>query len=172
VKLLKFILPFLLFTPISNTTFATVSHDGKESKEITHSARKLGFQTSEGIKGFADLSKRILGNEVGAVGDIAKAIRKSYVREVENLSKLANKLGKAGKSQREIAEEVLSQRNQLKIKYRNISPSNSKKLMEERNLRKYGNKVGPDVDYFLNKGVSLEDIIEKANRAGGQDMGL
>jgi len=117
---------------------------------------------------------RVHGTRYGThyVGDIAKAIRKSYIREVENLSRLAHKMGKAGKFQREIAEEVLSKRNKLKIKYRNISPSNSKKLMEERNLKKYGNKIGPDVDYFLKNGISLDDIIEKASRAGGQDMGL
>jgi len=79
---------------------------------------------------------------------------------------------KAGKSQRKIAEEVLSKRNKLKIKYRNISPSSSIKLMEERKLKKYGNKLGPDVDYFLKNGISLDEIIKKASRAGGQDMGL
>ena len=142
------------------------------SFNIVSSARKLGLKTKEGIKDFAELGKRVLGNDISAVGDIAKAIRKSYVREVENLSRLASKMGRTGKSQREIAEEVLSKRNQLKVKYRNISPSNSKKLMEDRNLKKYGNKIGPNVDYFLKKGASLEEIIEKSGRAGGQDMGL
>ena len=161
---------FKSFSQVINSEMRRVPT--KKLIDLYVSVRRLGFKTSEGIKGFADLSKLILGNDIGAVGDIAKAIRKSYVREVDNLSRLATKMGKAGKSQREIAEEVLSKRNQLKVKYRNISPSNSKKIMEDRNLKKYGNKIGPNVDYFLKKGVSLEEIIEKAGRAGGQDMGL
>ena len=38
--------------------------------KIAVSARKLGLKTTEGVKDFADLSKRILGNEVGAVGKL------------------------------------------------------------------------------------------------------
>jgi hypothetical protein len=39
-RLLKILIPLLLFTLLSNLTFATVTHEGKESKEITYSARK------------------------------------------------------------------------------------------------------------------------------------
>ena len=39
-KVLKLILPFLLLTLLSNSRLVTVPHEGKESKEITYSARK------------------------------------------------------------------------------------------------------------------------------------
>ena len=77
MKLLKIILPFLLFTIISNTTFATVSHEGKELREITNSARKLGAKTQQGIKDLAHAFQNVAGNQVGAAGksidDLVKA---------------------------------------------------------------------------------------------------
>lgn len=68
-KLLKIILPLLLFTLLSNSTFATVSHEGQELKEMAHSARKLGIKTKEGIKrlaGFKQQKQALEGLE-GAV---------------------------------------------------------------------------------------------------------
>lgn len=71
-RLFNFTLSFLFFTLLSSSTFATVSHEGKESREISYSAQNLGLKTSEGIKDFADLGKRILGNEFGTVGVLSK----------------------------------------------------------------------------------------------------
>ena len=53
----KLILPFLLFTLISNPTFATASHEGKDSREIAFSARKLGLKTKEGIAKLARIKQ-------------------------------------------------------------------------------------------------------------------
>lgn len=74
MKLFKIILPFLLFALISNSTFATVSYEGKESKEISYSAGKLGLKAKEQVTRFAHFSKRVLGNEVGSVGKIDNII--------------------------------------------------------------------------------------------------
>lgn len=49
-NILKLILSFLLFTLLSNPAFATISHGGKESNELSYSARKLGLKTAPDIK--------------------------------------------------------------------------------------------------------------------------
>ncbi|EQC47357.1 pre-toxin TG domain-containing protein [Bacteriovorax sp. Seq25_V] len=49
-------------------------------EKVIVSARKLGLMTSEGIKDFADLSKRIIGNDIGAVGDLSKVIKGKMTR--------------------------------------------------------------------------------------------
>lgn len=73
------ILPFLLFTLLLNTTFATVSHERKELKEITHSARKLGHKTAEQVADFTDSIRRFAGNNIGAVGNIDEIAEASSI---------------------------------------------------------------------------------------------
>ena len=75
------ILSFLLFTLLSNSTFATVSHEGKELKEITHSARKLGL-SKEGIQRFSK-----------SVSDYMKSTEGSL-----DLGKLGEMVGNVGRS--------------------------------------------------------------------------
>ena len=41
-----------------------------------------------------------------------------------------------------------------------------------RNIEKYGDKLGPTVDWLRAKGKSWEQIIESAGRSGGEDLGL
>ena len=44
-------------------------------------------------------------------------------------------------------------------------------MIYERNLNKYGDKLGPSIEYLRSKGNSWEDIIESAYRPGGEDLG-
>jgi hypothetical protein len=83
-KLIKLILPLLLFTLVSNTTFASVSHEGKESKEISYSARKLGL-SKEGIQRFSKSASHYLKSTEGSfdlgklgemVGNVGRSIWK------------------------------------------------------------------------------------------------
>lgn len=89
MKLLKLILPFLLLTLFSNSTFASLSHSEKGLEKTSYSARKLGKTTKEAISKFANDIKLIAGNQVGAVGggvdDLVKAAGKS-TEPVENMS--------------------------------------------------------------------------------------
>ena len=57
MKLAKTFISLLLLTLLTNSTFAKVSSDRKESKEITYSARKLGLKTGVGTKVYAKLHK-------------------------------------------------------------------------------------------------------------------
>ena len=98
MKIFRIILPFLLLTLITNTTFATVSHEGKELKERTHSARKPinkglrsslkqtseifdsarklklteKYQIKDLVDYLGDNFKRFVGNERGSIKLIGK----------------------------------------------------------------------------------------------------
>lgn len=40
-----------------------------------------------------------------------------------------------------------------------------------RNTQKYGDKLGPTVDWLREYGMSWDDIIESSTRTGGKDLG-
>jgi len=42
----------------------------------------------------------------------------------------------------------------------------------QRNLQKYGDKLGPSIDYIRQQGKSWDDIINSATRTGGKDLGF
>ncbi len=71
MKLFKIILPFLLFTLFSNSTFATVSHEGKESRKTSYSARKLGFDKASQLGEFIKLSTGKTWDKIKATGQAA-----------------------------------------------------------------------------------------------------
>ena len=100
------------------------------------------------------------------------SIRKAYEKEVQNLAKLEKKLLKQGKSEKEIAKIVVSKRNNFKIKYRGLTPSDVVKEFEERNIKKYGNPVGPTAEQLRAQGKSWKEIIDSATRTGGHDLGF
>lgn len=70
-----------------------------------------------------------------------------------------------------IAKTVLMMRNSIKIETRALMAAEGVvaqslvKILELRNFAKYRNKIGPDMNYYLKKGVSPEDIIEKAMKS-------
>ena len=41
-----------------------------------------------------------------------------------------------------------------------------------RNFNKYGDNLGPTVDWLRSQGKSWDDIIESAGRIGGKDLGF
>ena len=92
-KMLRIILPLHLFTLISNTTFATVSNEGKELKEITYSARKLGF-SKDGLSNFISIIK----SQTGAIsfgGDVSKVMGKIKYPKLWSLGKHKNSVKNA-----------------------------------------------------------------------------
>jgi hypothetical protein len=43
--------------------------------------------------------------------------------------------------------------------------------IHERNLNKYGDKVGPTIEWYRKAGRSWDQIIETASKPGGGDLG-
>lgn len=53
-----------------------------------------------------------------------------------------------------------------------LTPEPQLEAIYARNLEKYGDKLGPTVEWLRAKGKSWEQIIESASRSGGKDLGF
>jgi hypothetical protein len=119
---------------------------------------------------FQNISNRFV--RIGKLfGSGKHPLRAAYEAEVKQLSSIATKMKAEGKSSEEIARTLHGLRRELGVKYKNVTP---KKLLEhiyDRNLKKYGDKLGPSIDYLRNeKNMSWDEIIESATRPGGKDL--
>lgn len=78
----------------------------------------------------------------------------------------------AGKSSEEIARKVHGMRRDIGIKFKSLTPPNKLKQIYQRNLDKYGDELGPSIEWLRKEGKSWDQIIESATRTGGKDLGL
>ena len=76
----------------------------------------------------------------------------------------------AGNTPEEIARTLYQMRRDLGIKYKNLTPPGMLEQIYQRNLKKYGDKLGPMIDYLRAKGKTWEEIIESASRTVGSDL--
>ena len=83
----------------------------------------------------------------------------AYLRQIESSSE-------------EIARRLYGLRRQLGIKYKSLTPDNLLQKIYQRNMQKYGDKLGPSIDYLRQQGKSWDDIINSAARTGGKDLGF
>lgn len=100
------------------------------------------------------------------------ALRRQYVEEVQMLAGKAEVMRLAGSTQEEIARALHADRRSLGVKYKNLTPPKELAEIYTRNEKKYGDKLGPTVEWLRERGKSWEDIIASASRAGGKDLGL
>ena len=78
----------------------------------------------------------------------------------------------AGKSSEDIARAVSAQRRQIGVKYKDLTPPDELEKIYARNLRNYGDKLGPTVDWLRRvKKKSWDEIIASSTRSGGGDLG-
>ena len=110
------------------------------------------------------------GTLVHNMCDLA-GLRASYVREVNGLADTAGEMRAAGHSSEEIARALHAARRELGVQYKALTPAGELERIYARNLSKYGDKLGPTIDWLRANGKSWEDIIESASRTGGRDLG-
>jgi hypothetical protein len=78
-----------------------------------------------------------------------------------------------GKSEEEVARWAHAERRKIGLKYKGATPLPGRTLIYGRNYWKYGDTLGPGIDYLHDvKGKSWSDIIHSSSTAGGQDLGL
>ena len=87
----------------------------------------------------------------------AREVRVIYNEAVRDMRTVVQ----AGGRPRVIAERVVELRNKAKVAARALMNPKEVAILEERNIAKYGNSVGPTLDDLL-KHYSYEEIIEKA----------
>lgn len=99
-------------------------------------------------------------------------LRRKYVKEVEGLKNDLADMREKGYSEEYIARTLNEKRRAIGEKYKDITPPELRERIYQRNLRIYGDKLGPTIDFLLDEGKSWEQISEGACRAGGKDLGF
>jgi len=120
----------------------------------------------------SQLAAVIRARQAAAAARGLPPLRQAYIAEVEALNGTAARLRAAGKTPEEIARTVSQMRRDIGIKYKDLTPPEKLAEFYERNQRRYGDKLGPTVEWFRTKGKTWEEIIESASRPGGSDLGL
>lgn len=78
-----------------------------------------------------------------------------------------------GISEKDVAIWAIDRRNQLKVLYRGDTSASKVREAEERNIKKYGNPIGPNAEFLQKyRGKSWSDIIKSASKPDGTDMDL
>ena len=99
-------------------------------------------------------------------------LRQAYIDEVNALKAKADEMLKNGVDKETIAREMHASRRGLGVKYKNLTPEDMLEKIYQRNIEKYGDKLGPSIEWLRARGKSWDDIIESATRTGGKDLGL
>ncbi|MDU9405441.1 hypothetical protein RTH46_23430, partial [Pseudomonas sp. zfem004] len=108
---------------------------------------------------------------VGTKGGLPP-LRQAYVNEVKALEDVALNMRAAGASPEQVARQLHQMRRDLGVQYKDLTPAPQLEAIYARNIEKYGDKLGPTVDWLRAKGKSWEQIIESASRSGGKDLGF
>jgi len=110
--------------------------------------------------------------DAGTATPNVPVLRQQYVDEVNALGVKAATMRQAGTAPEEIARTLHADRRALGVKYKALTPPGKLAEIYERNIKKYGDKLGPTVDWLRKQGKSWEEIIESSSRTGGRDLGL
>lgn len=127
-------------------------------------------------KVIAPVAKRLLPRLAKSIPDVISKrlpkppLRLAYEFEVKLLKRTANKMKKSGHSSEEIARKLHAERRALGVKYKDATPTELREEIYKRNLEKYGDELGPTIEYLRGKGKSWDEIIEKACTPGGEDL--
>lgn len=98
-------------------------------------------------------------------------LRQAYVAAVKELGVKAEVMQSEGRPSEEIARAMHAERREIASNFKDITPPETLALIKTRNLEKYGDALGPSIDYLRNvKHKTWDDIISSALRTGGNDL--
>lgn len=100
------------------------------------------------------------------------AVRSLYIQEVEHLREIVCDLAEEGYPTSSIAQTVWQMRREIGLEYKELTPRSTREKLYARNIAKYGDPLGPSIEYLLRRGKSFADIAESACRVGGEDLGF
>jgi uncharacterized Zn-binding protein involved in type VI secretion len=96
----------------------------------------------------------------------ANPLRQEYEQKVSKLSSYIGRI-RPGMSQtelRDLASEANQARRQLGVQYKNLTPEPLRDFIYQINQDRYGDPLGPNVDYLVKQGRTYTDIIKSASR--------
>lgn len=156
------------FGAIALGTALDVANPMKKIKTATKLGKVVG--TGKTNKRRHTISTNTKKKKVDKTPPKIPPLRQKYIDEVNALPQKADKMRKAGMSSEKIAKTLHAERRAIGIKYKDLTPTDKLKEIHARNIEKYGDKLGPSIQYLRNKGKTWDDIIESAARTGGKDL--
>ena len=100
------------------------------------------------------------------------SLRQGYADAVSQLRDIGNSLRAAGVDSEQIARAMHADRRAIGEQFKALTPPDKLAEISARNFNKYGDNLGPTVDWLRSQGKSWDDIIESAGRIGGKDLGF
>ena len=91
---------------------------------------------------------------------------------VEALATRVPGMRQAGMGSEQIARALHAERRALGEQFKALTPADKLAEITQRNMQRYGDPLGPSIDWLRAQGKSWEQIIESASRAGGGDLGF
>lgn len=141
----------------------SIGRKGKFLAEMTRDAIlfNVGGQlwtAGKGAMQYARLSKNLY------------AVRLAYVTEVLAVGRKSQQMINAGKSLESVARWAHAQRRALGVTYKGLTSAAELEVIYARNLAKYGDKLGPTIEYLRKQGKTWGEIIKSASKPGGKDV--
>ncbi len=90
--------------------------------------------------------------------------RQIYNAAVVNIERVIRIMQETGKAAEVIAPEVVKLRNLAKITARGVMKAADVAALEARNLREYGDKIGPTVEWYLSRNYGYQEIVQSATK--------
>ncbi|QDQ26691.1 RHS repeat protein [Chitinimonas arctica] len=152
----------------------TAWENGNRGAAVAHSSVMMGealatVLTSGGYSAYRQATACVVGS---VTAKELPALRQAYINEVRALEDVALNARAAGTTPEATARMVQQMRRDLGEQYKNLTPADKLQEIYARNLERYGDKLGPTVDWLQARGKSWEQIIESSSRPGGKDLGL
>jgi hypothetical protein len=94
------------------------------------------------------------------------------VNAVEQLADAAPSMQASGAAPETVARILHAERRAIGEQFKALTPPDVLAKIYERNLAKYGDKLGPSIEWLRAQGKSWQDIIDSAVRTGGKDLGF
>jgi len=101
-------------------------------------------------------------------------LRQRYEAEVSALADERARLQTAGWELERIARYLHRRRRRIGLRYRLRTPifgQQGQIAIYRRNLRVYGDALGPSIDWLRQRGRTWDEICQSASRSGGRDVG-
>jgi hypothetical protein len=108
----------------------------------------------------------------GGVAAELAIVRQGYVAAISDLSAAGSSLRAAGAGSEELAVAMHAERRAIGEEFKALTSTDRLGEIYQRNLIKYGDKLGPSIDWLRGQGKTWGQIIESAGRTGGKDLGF
>jgi RHS repeat-associated protein len=97
-------------------------------------------------------------------------LRLEYENAVKGLADRIPELQRQGLNSEQIARTLHGARRELGETFKALTPPDKLAEIYARNLQRYGDKLGPTIEWLRSSGKSWGQIIESETRPGGKDL--